>query len=46
MKFYYCDHCDTGCDETQLSEEGRCPYCDGDLEMTADTKEEKSDVEN
>lgn len=36
MKFYYCD---TGCEEGRL-------YCDDNLEMKADTKEEKSDVEN
>lgn len=36
MKFYFCDCCDLGLDETQLDENGGCWQCGEKPELTAD----------
>ena len=45
MKFYFCDCCDHGLDETQLTEEGNCWQCGEKPELTAERSEDE-DTQN
>jgi hypothetical protein len=37
MKYYFCDHCDTGSDETQVGNRRVCPFCNRSLKLTSTT---------
>ena len=37
MRYYYCDHCDTGADETQVGQRRVCPHCERSLKLTSTT---------
>jgi hypothetical protein len=34
---YFCSHCDTGADETQVGQRRLCPFCQRSLKLTATT---------
>jgi hypothetical protein len=39
MRMYYCSHCDTGADETQVGQRRVCPFCERSLKLTSTTLE-------